>query len=119
VKTIDVVVGGQFGDEGKGRKDNVVEQKNGGMQLVAVKRVGALGRIIVPGDVRKALGMQTGTTVKMYVDGNRIVLHASADEDGCALCGETETSATVANHRLCYKCVTEASEARKLYRRDD
>lgn len=38
------------------------------LHLVSTKTVGALGRIVIPDDIRSRLGMETGTTVDLLVD---------------------------------------------------
>jgi len=43
-------------------------------QLVAVKPVGAMGRVVIPADVRRTRGMEPGTEIGIYVEGDAVIL---------------------------------------------
>jgi AbrB family looped-hinge helix DNA binding protein len=44
------------------------------MQLVAVKKVGAMGRVVIPADLRHLLGLEPGEPIGIYKSGNVLVL---------------------------------------------
>jgi len=48
----------------------------GGMRLVAVRPMGVLGRVVIPSEVRGALGLVAGCYMGIYVDGDTVVLRA-------------------------------------------
>lgn len=55
------------------------------MEYVAERKVDELGRILIPKEVRDAVGIETGTRLRIAVTGQDIVLHKSAPT--CRICG--------------------------------
>ncbi|WP_010271401.1 AbrB/MazE/SpoVT family DNA-binding domain-containing protein [Paenibacillus senegalensis] len=75
-----------------------------------VRRVDHLGRIVIPVELRRTLGIQTadgpidGDSLEIYMDGERIILKKYAP--GCHLCGEAGLPLqTVMSKPICGKCV--------------
>ena len=56
-------------------------------RLVAVKTVGALGRVVIPAAVRRATGLEPGARVGIYAGGSGVVLRAVGRTGNCPLCG--------------------------------
>jgi len=57
-----------------------------------VRKIDKLGRIVVPIEFRKSLGIQAGEDVEIRLEGNFIKV--CKHEDGCVFCGEkTKTNA--------------------------
>jgi AbrB family looped-hinge helix DNA binding protein len=56
-------------------------------RLVAVKTVGALGRVVIPAAVRRATGLEPGARVGIYAGGGGVVLRAVGGTGNCPLCG--------------------------------
>jgi transcriptional pleiotropic regulator of transition state genes len=72
------------------------------------RRMDQLGRIVVPAELRKMLGIQTGDLVDFrFVDGH-IALFKVADE--CALCGRREHLIEQGDKHVCETCVGELRE---------
>jgi AbrB family looped-hinge helix DNA binding protein len=44
------------------------------MQLIAIKPVGAMGRVVIPADLRRLLGLHPGKHVGIYKSGDMLVL---------------------------------------------
>lgn len=47
--------------------------------LGIVRRIDELGRIVIPKEVRKAQGWEAGTTMEMFMDGNKVVMQPFED----------------------------------------
>ena len=65
--------------------------------------VDELGRIVIPKEIRRSFGLETGTRLAISVDGNRIILEKSAGT--CAICGATEDVKVVDGKGLCAYCI--------------
>lgn len=63
-------------------------KKTKGRQLVAIKPMGALGRVIVPAEVRHMLGLAAGSSVRIYVEDGLVVLEAETHDMLCPTCGK-------------------------------
>lgn len=69
-----------------------------------VRRVDDLGRIVIPMELRRTLGIKVKDPMAIFVEGERIIL--MKHRDACALCGETEGDMVDYNERpICATCV--------------
>jgi AbrB family transcriptional regulator, transcriptional pleiotropic regulator of transition state genes len=69
------------------------------------RRIDQLGRIVVPVELRRALGIHEGDQLEISREGERIVLEKV--EEACTFCGATED---LRHHRaklVCRGCVAE------------
>lgn len=70
-----------------------------------VRRVDDLGRIVIPMELRRTLGIKVKDPMAIYVEGDRIILQKH--RDACAICGETENDMVdVKDRPICTECVT-------------
>lgn len=53
-----------------------------------VRRIDDLGRIVIPKELRRTLGIAEGEPLEIFVDGEKIILRKYTP--GCCLCGNTE-----------------------------
>lgn len=53
-----------------------------------VRRVDELGRIVLPIELRRVLGIQEKDKLEIYTEGDTIILHKYAP--GCVFCGNTD-----------------------------
>lgn len=53
-----------------------------------VRRVDELGRVVIPKELRRTLGIADGDPLEVFVDGDKIILRKYAP--GCCLCGNIE-----------------------------
>jgi len=44
------------------------------MQLISRKQLGALGRLILPSELRKTWGLKPGSTISIHVDKDKMIL---------------------------------------------
>lgn len=71
-----------------------------------VRRVDDLGRIVIPMELRRTLGIQVKDPLSIYVEGDRIILEKH--RDACALCGATDAEMIdVKDRPVCAECVAE------------
>ena len=69
-----------------------------------VRRVDDLGRIVIPMELRRTLGIKVKDPMAIYVEGERIIL--SKHKDACAVCGDSEAAvAQIKGRPICADCV--------------
>lgn len=69
-----------------------------------VRNMDQLGRIVLPKEMRKVLGIETGTPMGIFVDGDSIILRKY--EPGCVFCGNVDDDGMKMVHGklVCPKC---------------
>lgn len=71
-----------------------------------VRRIDDLGRIVIPMELRRTLGISVKDPLAIYVEGDRIILQKH--RDACALCGDTDLPMVEVRERpVCESCLTE------------
>jgi len=68
-----------------------------------VRRVDDLGRIVLPMELRRTLGINVRDPMSISVDGERIIV--AKHQDSCVLCGTTEDTVRVKDRAICRGCV--------------
>ncbi len=68
-----------------------------------VRRVDDLGRIVIPMELRRTLGIDVKDPVSISVDGDRIVLEKH--RDACVFCGNREGVRQVKGRPVCPGCL--------------
>jgi len=68
-----------------------------------VRRVDDLGRIVIPMELRRTLGINVKDPISISVEEERIILQKH--HDSCALCGSIEDIVRVRDRALCRTCV--------------
>ena len=68
-----------------------------------VRRVDDLGRIVIPMELRRTLGIHVKDPMAIFVEGDRIILQKHRDV--CAICGNTEEITEVRGRPVCAECV--------------
>lgn len=69
-----------------------------------VRRVDDLGRIVIPMELRRTLGIKVKDPMAIFVEGDRIILQKH--KDACAICGDTEAKTTKVKGRpICDACI--------------
>lgn len=67
-----------------------------------VRNVDGLGRIIIPKELRRTMGIGENASVEIFVDGESIVLRKY--QPGCIFCGETSETISLSGKHVCRKC---------------
>ncbi|GAV31832.1 MAG: AbrB/MazE/SpoVT family DNA-binding domain-containing protein [Anaerosomatales bacterium] len=70
-----------------------------------VRRVDNLGRIVIPMEMRRVLGINVKDPLSISLEGERIVL--TKYRDACAICGSQKDVAYVKDRAICASCVAE------------
>ncbi len=70
-----------------------------------VRRVDDLGRIVIPMELRRTLGIHVKDPLSISVDGERIILEKY--RESCVICGSEERVQPVRGRTVCTACVTE------------
>lgn len=69
-----------------------------------VRRVDDLGRIVIPMELRRTLGINVKDPLAIFVEGERIIL--TKHKDACAICGSTDSNMkNVGSRQICSSCV--------------
>jgi transcriptional pleiotropic regulator of transition state genes len=69
-----------------------------------VRKVDDLGRIVIPMELRRTLGIRVKDPIAIFVEGDRIIL--TKHKDACVICGATDPEmADVKGRRVCESCV--------------
>jgi transcriptional pleiotropic regulator of transition state genes len=73
-----------------------------------VRRIDELGRITIPKELRRILGIDIRDNVEIFSSGRTIVLKKYAPD--CIFCGGTEDVMIFKNKNVCRKCRDEMAE---------
>ncbi|WCK56688.1 AbrB/MazE/SpoVT family DNA-binding domain-containing protein [Aneurinibacillus sp. Ricciae_BoGa-3] len=68
-----------------------------------VRKVDELGRVVIPIELRRTLGIGEKDALEIYVDGERIMLKKY--EPACIFCGSVENTVTYKNKIICGDCL--------------
>lgn len=70
-----------------------------------VRRIDDLGRVVIPKETRKVLGLECGDPLEIFIEGNSIVLKKY--EPGCEFCGQVQDITYFRGRKICANCKTE------------
>lgn len=70
-----------------------------------VRKVDELGRVVIPIELRRTLGIGEKDALEIYVDGERIMLKKY--EPACIFCGNAENVVYFKGKIVCNSCVSE------------
>jgi transcriptional pleiotropic regulator of transition state genes len=70
-----------------------------------VRRVDDLGRIVIPMELRRTLGINVKDPMAIMVDGDKIILQKHRDV--CSICGSPDDIVEVKERPVCADCVRE------------
>ncbi|HZK43097.1 MAG TPA: AbrB/MazE/SpoVT family DNA-binding domain-containing protein [Syntrophomonadaceae bacterium] len=74
-----------------------------------VRKVDELGRIVIPIELRRTMGIEEKDALEIYVDSEKIILKKY--EPACIFCGNAEDVINYKGKNLCKHCMTELSKA--------
>ncbi|MGI6359314.1 MAG: AbrB/MazE/SpoVT family DNA-binding domain-containing protein [Bacillota bacterium] len=72
-----------------------------------VRKVDELGRIVIPIELRRTLGIDEKDSLEIYVDGEKIILKKY--EPGCIFCGNAEGLVNYRGKNICGTCLKQLS----------
>ena len=70
-----------------------------------VRKVDELGRIVIPIELRRTLGIEEKDSLEIYVDSEKIVLKKY--EPACVFCGNAEGVHNYKGKNVCKSCMNE------------
>ena len=70
-----------------------------------LRPVDALGRVVIPVEIRRSLGIKTEDFLEVYLQGDKVILQKH--EDSCVFCGSTENIENVRGKNVCRNCLKE------------
>lgn len=73
-----------------------------------VRKIDELGRVVIPIELRRTLGIDERDELEIFVDGDNIVLKKYAP--GCCFCGDTNVERKFHGKLICFTCVALLSE---------
>lgn len=73
-----------------------------------VRRVDELGRIVLPVELRRTMGIEIKDPVEITTEGNKIILKKY--EDACVFCGKKESLVEFMGKNVCPQCQKSISE---------
>ncbi len=72
-----------------------------------VRKVDGLGRMVIPIELRRTLGIDTKDPLEIYVDGDKIILKKY--EPACIFCGEAGDTVEFKGKIVCSDCIEEVT----------
>lgn len=70
-----------------------------------VRPVDALGRVVIPIELRRTMGIKTDDSLEVFVDGQFIMLKKY--EPSCVFCGSSDNIVQVKGKNVCADCLAE------------
>lgn len=72
------------------------------------RQLDTLGRVVIPVEIRRTLGIETKDLLNISVEGDRIIL--SKHSHSCSICGAEKDLSAYQDRLFCRKCLTELSK---------
>ncbi|MBE6542503.1 MAG: AbrB/MazE/SpoVT family DNA-binding domain-containing protein [Ruminococcaceae bacterium] len=76
--------------------------------LGTVRKIDELGRIVLPIETRKRLGLEPKDPVEIFVEKDRVILKKY--EPTCIFCGGSDDIVIYKEKRICKSCMEELSK---------
>ena len=70
-----------------------------------VRKLDTLGRVVIPIELRKTMGIDIKDTLEIYTEGDEIILKKY--EPGCVFCGDARNVSLFKGKNICPKCMKE------------
>ena len=74
-----------------------------------VRHIDELGRIVVPKEIRKKLGIANTDPVEIFTEGDRIILTKYSPV--CHFCGQSENLTQFKEKNICAECIGQLKES--------
>ncbi|MGB4218969.1 MAG: AbrB/MazE/SpoVT family DNA-binding domain-containing protein [Bacillota bacterium] len=76
-----------------------------------VRKVDELGRVVLPIELRRTLGIAEKDPMEIYVNGEDVILKKYAPD--CVFCGNANDVRQLKNKNVCADCIREIAETAK------
>ena len=70
-----------------------------------VRGIDELGRIVIPKELRRKFGIESGDPIEIYVDGDKIILKKY--QAICHFCGSADQVKSYKDKSICALCIEE------------
>ncbi len=70
-----------------------------------VRKIDELGRVVLPMEMRKSMGIKDGDAFEIYVEGEKIIF--AKYTPFCLFCGSSEGMVEHCGKKVCRKCLEE------------
>lgn len=77
-----------------------------------VRKMDDLGRVVIPSELRRTLGIEEKDGLEIFVEGDRIILQKYAP--GCTFCGDVEAIDHLFGKPVCGVCVSKIKQLRAV-----
>jgi transcriptional pleiotropic regulator of transition state genes len=68
-----------------------------------VRRVDEIGRVVIPSELRDVMGLESGSALEFYIDGEQIILRRY--QPGCVFCENADDLIVFRSKRVCKACL--------------
>ncbi|MFW5995870.1 MAG: AbrB/MazE/SpoVT family DNA-binding domain-containing protein [Halanaerobiaceae bacterium] len=75
-----------------------------------VRKIDELGRIVIPKELRKTMGISKKTPMEIYVDKDKIIFKKY--QPGCTFCGSIDHIVEYKGREICDECLEKMLEKR-------
>ena len=72
-----------------------------------VRKVDELGRVVIPIELRRTLGIEEKDALEIYVDQDRIILRKYEPSCSCIFCGNADQVTKFKGRNICGDCLQE------------
>lgn len=73
-----------------------------------VRKTDELGRVVIPMELRRTLGINERDGLEIFVEGDRIILRKY--EPACIFCGSADGVTSFKGKNICKSCLSEMAE---------
>lgn len=73
-----------------------------------IRQLDSLGRVVLPIELRRTLGINTKDMLEIYVEGNSVILRKY--EPNCHFCGSVHNLTAYKEKLICRHCLKELNE---------
>lgn len=75
--------------------------------LGIVRQIDALGRVVIPKELRRTLEITPGDSLELFIEDNTVILRKY--QPACILCGSAKSITTFKGRNICADCLKELS----------
>ena len=75
-----------------------------------VRKVDELGRVVIPIELRRTLGINEKDALEIYVENDRIILKKYEPANACVFCGNEEKLSLFHSKNICTSCKQELTK---------
>ena len=72
------------------------------------RQVDTLGRVVIPKEIRRNMGLEVNASMEIFVDDEKIVL--KKDRPGCVFCDEADDLTLYKGKYICKDCLKEMTD---------